>query len=79
LSLARRAPEPKRLHVARGGTVTEVTPIKVCFVTQTPGHKGHGCDPCDPWNKFWQPIRQASNYAEVVVRRQEADMTIWPT
>ena len=22
---------------------------------------------------------QASNYAEVVVRRQEADMTIWPT
>jgi hypothetical protein len=23
--------------------------------------------------------RTKSNYAEVVVRRQEADMTIWPT
>jgi hypothetical protein len=25
------------------------------------------------------PREMASNYAEVVVRRQEADMTIWPT
>jgi hypothetical protein len=26
-----------------------------------------------------QSAAECSNYAEVVVRRQEADMTIWPT
>jgi hypothetical protein len=28
---------------------------------------------------FCESGRPSSNYAEVVVRRQEADMTIWPT